>query len=420
MAVEGEATTSIDALVDLIQEKGKMELGKVASTLGVDPTIVENWAKICESGSILRISYEMGKMYIEPILITKEQELTVRAQLGVESTIAEQEVVAQRLSLDKLSETLATLEESVKSADRIFQQKMPEIQQKLDAINKIYTALEDDTKRVDQLRKSAEDSASGFNKRVADLYAKIDAINTGEIPRKIAANITNTEAALRKAEEIQAAMQQAARAKRDALEEIRRSVDNQLRAVKADVDKIEHDVALQFKIFSEEVTRNMKEINEEARQLQEVKSSISGFSRERDKARKAIDDAKASFNDQFAKTYARMNQSDSALKSSTNVMLGELKELRGNFGEASKIFDVIQSVKGDVQTLSAQVATYKAEVSKLLDELKAIDASTKKSVESRYSRLQSLKQRSKEIKENVSNINRKADSASSTFGEIVK
>jgi chromosome segregation ATPase len=416
----GDATTSIDSLVELIKSKGKMELGKIASTLGVDPSIVENWAKICEGGNILRISYELGKMYVEPITISKEQEQIVKAQVGVEGSIVEQEIVSQRLSLDKLSETLQALDTSVKSAEKMFQQKMPDIEQKLNVINKVYRALEDDAERVEKLKKQAEESSSAFNKRIAELYSKIDAINTGEIPRKMGQNIEATEAALKKSNEIQLAMQQAARTKKEALDGVRRSVEEQLKSVRYEVDKLEHDIEVQFKIYGEQVAKNIKEINEEAKQLNEVKSNLSGFLKERDRARKAIDDIKMQFNDQFTKTYSKMNQSDSALKTGIDAMKTELDELKDNFGDASKIFDTIQSVKSDVQTLNSQINAHKTEVSRLLEEIRALDAATKGSIESKYITLQRLKLRSKEIKDNVSNMKKKTENASQKFDDIVK
>ena len=68
-----EAKTSIDSLIELLSDKGKLDLNTVSITLGVSPTIMEEWAKVLESGKLIKVSYEVGKMYLE--LLASETEV---------------------------------------------------------------------------------------------------------------------------------------------------------------------------------------------------------------------------------------------------------------------------------------------------------------------------------------------------------
>jgi hypothetical protein len=66
------AKTTIDSLLDLLRTRGRTELNSVAAKLNIDPRIIENWAKVLENGNLIKISYEVGKMYLEPITLNHE------------------------------------------------------------------------------------------------------------------------------------------------------------------------------------------------------------------------------------------------------------------------------------------------------------------------------------------------------------
>jgi Mn-dependent DtxR family transcriptional regulator len=59
------ATTTIDALPDLLRAKGRMEISEIAATFNVNEKVAADWAKLLEEGGMVKILYEMGKMYVE-------------------------------------------------------------------------------------------------------------------------------------------------------------------------------------------------------------------------------------------------------------------------------------------------------------------------------------------------------------------
>jgi len=102
-AKPSDAKTTIDSLAELLREKGKMELGKIAQSLGVEQNVVENWAKVLEAGNMVKISNEVGKMYVEPLQVTKEQEAAVAATIDAQRAKLENELAMQRTTLDRCS-----------------------------------------------------------------------------------------------------------------------------------------------------------------------------------------------------------------------------------------------------------------------------------------------------------------------------
>ena len=73
-AKPSEAKTTIDTLTELLRSKGKMEINKIADSLSIDTSIAENLVKVLEDANLVKVTYEVGKMYVEPMLVTREQE----------------------------------------------------------------------------------------------------------------------------------------------------------------------------------------------------------------------------------------------------------------------------------------------------------------------------------------------------------
>src|SRR5271170_5516673 len=113
-----ETRTSIDTLLELLKVKGKSELNGVAVALDVDPRIVENWAKVLEAGNLIKISYKVGKMYLEPMNLKPEQQLDMKTKTDVTKFILEEDIAIERISLEKFSKNIEELNKSIGSMSR--------------------------------------------------------------------------------------------------------------------------------------------------------------------------------------------------------------------------------------------------------------------------------------------------------------
>ena len=79
-----EAKTTIDSMVELLKMKGRMDLNSVAMALGLASSVVEGWAKVLEAGGVVKITYEVGRMYIEPMNLNPEQATELSAKFNEE------------------------------------------------------------------------------------------------------------------------------------------------------------------------------------------------------------------------------------------------------------------------------------------------------------------------------------------------
>src|SRR5271157_1523676 len=157
------ATTTIDALMELLKAKGKMDVNDIAGTLAIAPAIVESWAKVLESGGMVRISYEVGKMFVAPVQISAEQVKLVEEKVEVKRGLIEDRVAAQRSEIEKFANEINDLGTEVSSLERVYQQRMPAVQQMLSQINTLYDSIIEQGRSVERIKKTAEDSYQNVN-----------------------------------------------------------------------------------------------------------------------------------------------------------------------------------------------------------------------------------------------------------------
>lgn len=87
-------TTGVDALVRLVKERQRIELDEASSILNIPPETIEDWARVLEEESIIRIEYRLTKVYISWVKpteeeIVREKESFYEEKRGIETEIAQ-------------------------------------------------------------------------------------------------------------------------------------------------------------------------------------------------------------------------------------------------------------------------------------------------------------------------------------------
>lgn len=363
-AKPSEAKTTIDTLTELLKSKGKMEINKIADNLGIDTTIAENLVKVLEDANLVKVTYEVGKMYVEPLAITKEQEQALAATQAEEKSTLENAISVQKVALDKFESQLSEIELSVKGAQRAFQQKFPDLERQLDGINKIYSALQDEDSKIDSINKKAESVYNDINKKITDLYGKIEGAEATNIEkaRTEAAKMQDT---LKKAGALSGQLDALSKSKDKALAVIRSSIEEQLKALEKELDVAESNINEQLKMHRAELEESANSIKNQAKVINDLVKQVNSFRHEKESAKKALNDARVAFNDEYSKLSARVASTGGVLKQQISDMLVELNSVKGSFGDASKLYDQMQSLKKDIDDVQTTIDQLKGEASKL-------------------------------------------------------
>jgi len=176
-------TTGIDGLIKLVHDRGRIELGEAARLIGVSPQVAEGWARSLEEQELLRLDYQLTKIF----LVWKDlndEEMGARVQkLQAQKSAVSQDIAGLierarsrsgeldevRGELDKLSgamderlpanlrRRLDALHDVDRDKEKIFQAKMQgldDVKAKLDAIERDITAKRE---LIEQMRKRAKE-----------------------------------------------------------------------------------------------------------------------------------------------------------------------------------------------------------------------------------------------------------------------
>jgi methyl-accepting chemotaxis protein len=370
-AKPSDARTTIDSLAELLRERGKMELSKVAQILGVEQNVVENWAKVLEAGNMVKISYEVGKMYVEPLQVTKEQETAVAAIIDAQRSKLENDLALQRTSLDRYSSKLDAISISVKSAETMFRQKFPEIETQLEGINKIYSALEDENQKIETIRKHAESTYEDVNKKVSVLSGKVEGEDSATLESS-RDEMQKIQDVLKKAAEMENQLTLLSKSKDRALETIKKGIEDQLKVLEKDLDKAEQSISQQLKLDEDQIRKSLKTMRGEARSIEEYSKQISSFRRDKESIRRSLKNTRESFNDEYTKISTRMDNVGVSLKNRIKEMLAELDTLKNNFGEIDKLYDTLQKSRGDLDALQTKIQQIRKEIDDASEEVKAL------------------------------------------------
>ncbi len=378
-----ETRTSIDALMELLQQKGKMDVNDIAGTLGIAPAIVESWSKVLETGGMVKISYEVGKMHVAPVVMSPEQTKLIESKIEVKRGLAEDKVAAQRSELEKFVVEINELSTEVSSLERVYQQRMPAVQQMLLQINTLYDSIIEQSKTVEQIKKNAEDSYQSVNKNIDEMYAKIEALSNTEINTRqgkgtITTGTGDSQDAMKNAEAAYEALNSLSSIKDRLFDSMLQNVDVQVGELKKQINTRKKEVDAQMRASSASIAQVLGRLKTQSKDTKDIVERLKGFKKDIDGTKRLINNAKVQFTDRYEKIEETMNTSTTVLRQDTKGVLDKLSDLKAAFGDVVKIDNTLHDAKKSIEALNKEIGESREsvnELQKLLQAQAAIDMS---------------------------------------------
>ena len=257
------AKNSIDALIELITLKGKIELNEAAVDLGVAPDIIENWIKILNENKLVSISYELGKMYVQSILLSKEEIQQAKTKVENKISTSESDLQLELLSLEKFASTIENLKVYAQTAENLYKQEMPNLQKHLSEINKIYSVLEKNEDKIETIKKNAEMSYDKINSQISEIQNKIDYFEKGESAKLFNEKINEIKEIMDKVDEVKSSIDLLTKVKKEQLANIRKTIEEQLTSITAEVNKTDKDLTDALNYLHENLKKKAVEIQKD-------------------------------------------------------------------------------------------------------------------------------------------------------------
>ena len=394
--------------MELLRTKGKSELNAIAIQLGADPKIVERWAKVLESGGMARISYEVGRMYLEPIVIGKEEAQSVKVKLGARESILSQSANVQRAELDKFAERITGLSMSVANIEGVYRQRMPEVQLMLAEINKAYALVESEQKGITTIKQSVEAAYGDVNKRINDLSSKIDMLTAAGGEKGVSANIEKVNELLKRSDAAISEIEELRKTKDRFFESMKKSMDAQAREFNRQLDVTSSEIESRLKIGTQQIQTIAGSVNNQASTTKDLAGQIREFRRHSESAKRTLNTARIEFSDKYQKLNENIYKNGKIVESNSAKLLDKIGTLKNAFGEVSTLDDTVRGLRRDVEDINKQVAETKAELSDISDGLRALN-SANLSIEQRVEVIDSLSDKDRVIKTRVTKIGKKIE-----------
>lgn len=411
-----ETKTSIDSLLELLRERGKCELSSVSVQLGVGAAVLEQWAKVLESGKLIKVSYELGKMYMEPLNIESDQMEETKSRTAAQKTTMDNQIDMSRLSLDKFAKNLEGLDSEVNSLDAAYRQRLPKLHQMFDELDHMYTPIEQKLRALAEVKKSSDDYIKQLDSRMDGLYSKMQLLESGNFDKVLKEKVVELEKAQEKAIETQESMKKLDETKRAFQQNMEAEIDQRVKELKKALKKSVDDIYDNVKAESMGVDPIMRSIKEQLSQAGKIAGDANEMRKEAQVIEHTLSTTRSSFKDRYSKMLGEIESSSSAFALKYEAVEREISSLKNSVNDASKLDGFIKSAKRDLSSISMMIEQQKKEVNEITIQLRELNRAKDLSMDRRARAVEEIKKKTDEIESK----NREIDSALSKADKNLK
>ena len=404
-----EAKTTIDSMVELLKMKGRMDLNSIAMALGLASSIIEGWAKVLEAGGVVKITYEVGRMYIEPMNLNPEQVSELSAKFNAELGTFNARLETQGLSLDNLASYIKELSTTASTAEGIFSKSAPALQKELFELNRLRTQIDGYNNEIKNMAGASENTYTQVNKKFDEFYTKYNQFM--EKSTTAAAPIFSGTESVQKAKDSLTALDRVRKDKDQAIENIKKELDQQVSAVHAAIDTASKQINDMIKQQKEQVEKEVKGSNDYMKSVQSLLSESKSLTSEAQQFMKKLDHDKGQFNDRFSRIDKEMKEATALFQNKYTSLAARMDEVNKRYGDAGSLSAALADVKTKSDQAQGDIIALKGELTKLKQETVALMTLKNMPIEKRDSILESLSKRGGEIEGKVKDVRKKVSEA---------
>ncbi|MDE1810920.1 MAG: hypothetical protein KGH66_02680 [Candidatus Micrarchaeota archaeon] len=370
-SVRDETKTSIDTLVDLLKSRGKMELNAIATALGVDSNLVESWAKVLENGGLVKIDYEVGKMYLEPLGVSKETIPNIKSKMTAQEQAIEQGISADKISIDKYVSALENLSGQVSGVEAEYKKRMPEIQQMIGELNKAYASVGATEKSIDEIKKSAESAYAGLSKRIGELNTSMSSFGGTNSDASIGQSVERLNALRQKAVDTEKTIAEIEKNKNRAFDTIMKSIDSEVKEIRRQITDANKDIETQLSANKAEMESVLKYIQGQNSEAKRLSDQLKGFKGEQESYRKSMETISNEARDKFSRLNDQLEKDIHIIDENSKAMTQKLDSVKGIFGGVNNFDQALKNARSEIDGLRKEAVATKTEIEELAGQLRA-------------------------------------------------
>jgi chromosome segregation ATPase len=399
-----ETRTSIDTLLELLRVKGKLELNSIAVELNIDPRIVENWAKVLENGDLVKISYKVGKMYLEPVNLLPEQQRDLKTRTDVTKFILQEDIAIEKISLEKFSKNIEELDKSIGNMSKVYKTKLPDIQKILADVDKAYAPIEIKKRTMDKMKDEANKDFEEINKMAEGMYKKLGSFSQKEVESNINENLGKLNGVLESINDAQKVMKYTETESNKFFKSIEEEINSRMKELRLEIASSRKNTNQALRTTAKQLSGLIKSMNDQVADARQLSKDIANSRKDFERARHDLDVLKSDFADRYARIKQEMDKDIKLVKVESERVYEAVKSIKESFGDLSKYDDEIRRWKNNMIDMTREVATTRTEIIKLSTQLNALDSNKEMSIQDRAKALGEMAKEGKKAKDKTGKI----------------
>ena len=351
---EQPITTSIDDLVKYLNEHGETESSALATELKVGENIINTWAEVLEKAQIVKINYKMGKMFVSPMVITKEGVEAAKKTVELKKGVAETELMTQVSMINQVNTKLDEFKRYVSGAEGTFKTKAGSIKEAIDEIDKMGLRVDSSYKKLREKKDYIDTLSGNIDKETLKLEEKAKAAEdisgrdteSKRVILDIKSKLDDSESRLKALRENF----------NTALEEERKGATDMLDGVRSE-------------------TRNLREmLMQQEKEVQDYAAFLESYKKESDAVKRQVLRERNRMLDDIAKSSDEARKIFSGAEKRVTDIKKMLSDMKGQFGGYSDLSDKLNGIKSSIDEIEKKKSALQKDLDALADELKALSA----------------------------------------------
>ncbi|MGD0729345.1 MAG: hypothetical protein ABR981_04690 [Candidatus Micrarchaeaceae archaeon] len=399
-----ETRTSIDTLLELLRTRGKSELSTIAISLNIDPRILENWAKVLESGNLVKISYEVGKMYLEPVTLSQEAAVDLKTKTELNKILLEEDLAIEKISVDKFSKNIEELNGTIGSIEKMYQQKMPDVHKMLGEVERLYAPVDEKKKDALKIKAETERNYTEVTKKINELYTKLNSFSPKQAESDMASKFEKLNGILSNIDYVQNMINEMEKNKNVLFSTISSDIDNQVKEFRHQLNDSKSNIDKSIRANSRQLNELIKSIKEQISSAKQVSKEVDSFRKEFETSKHNLDSLNTKFSDKYQKIIDGMGTNIKMIDSQSMLIEDSIKTIRQNMGEVTNLDESIRTWRKNMNEMSREITLTRTEILKLTNQLNMVDSNKNLNLEKKAKMTEELSKEGKATKDKVNRI----------------
>ncbi|MCL4389376.1 hypothetical protein M1397_02055 [Candidatus Marsarchaeota archaeon] len=415
-----ETRTAIDSLIGLLRQRGKMDLNSIANALNTDIDVVERWAKVLEKDEMVKITYEVGKMFIAPATLTKEQEKTLTHDIQMKASALSETATSQIMSLQSIENSLKAMKGTVAEASKVEAQELPELKKAIGELNAIFNSVDQNKRAIDLIYKNTNAMYDSISKKADSLVAKINQVQQTALPNapssdELRLKISEIEKGVAAIKGQISAMR---RSTNESIEEIRKGVGDQFKVIDGQLEKGKKDLLSRMKTYQDGAIEAERQLAERLKLITTISDEIKAFTAERDHQINQIRSSKVEFENSYTRAMAKMKKQSEEVEAMSNAMAAKINAIKSKFGSAPGYENSISELDKHLSEMENRVSGAKREAEEIQNQLAGVLSLADLSVTKKEEAIDTLGKKANQNSEKLNGIRSDMDNVTNRIKKL--